>query len=88
MANPAWDNLSTVGCGLWILCILPSAISVTQCMVECQERDMMNMMEKFINCTGEHKNDYKQMMKKDDVDVERVTCIMYIGEFDLKFRHF
>ena len=61
---------------MWCVWILASSISVAQCKMECKERDKKDMMQNFINCTGEHKNEYKQMMKKDDVDVERVTCIL------------
>ena len=63
-----------MGCAFWVACILASVISVAQCMVECKEREKKDMMENFINCTGEHKNKYNQMMIKDDADVEKVTC--------------
>ena len=42
--------------------------------MECKEGEKKDMMEIFINCTGEHKNKYNQMMIKDLADVEKVTC--------------
>eukprot|EP00091_Calanus_sinicus_P002428 TRINITY_DN12467_c0_g1_i4.p1 TRINITY_DN12467_c0_g1~~TRINITY_DN12467_c0_g1_i4.p1 ORF type:complete len:320 (+),score=76.99 TRINITY_DN12467_c0_g1_i4:137-961(+) len=42
--------------------------------MECEERDREEMMKNFINCTGEHKNEYKQMMALENVDIEEVTC--------------
>ena len=63
-----------MGCCLWVVWILASAISVTESMMDCEERDKKAMMENFINCTGEHKNEYKQMITQDNVDVEKVTC--------------
>ena len=51
-----------MGFVVWVFCILTSAISVAQCMMECEERDKKDMIENFINCTGEHKNEYKLMI--------------------------
>lgn len=63
-----------MGCGMWIVWILAFGINFAQCMMECEERDKKDMMENFINCTGEHKNEYKQMIAQANVDVEKVTC--------------
>jgi hypothetical protein len=63
-----------MGCCLWVVWILASAISVAGGMMECEERDTKAMMKNFINCTGEHKNEYKQKIAQDNVDVEKVTC--------------
>ena len=63
-----------MGCAFWVTCIQASVISVAQCMVECKEREKKDMMANFINCTGEHKNKYKQKIANNNVDVEKVTC--------------
>ena len=59
---------------MWVVWILASAINVADSMMECEEMDKKAMMENFINCTGEHKNEYNQMKTQDNVDVEKVTC--------------
>jgi len=49
-------------------------VLLTQGRMECEQEEREDMVENFVNCTGEFKNEYNRVMKEGNVDVERVTC--------------
>ena len=58
--------------GLWLM--LGYLVLLTQGRMECEQEEREDMVENFVNCTGEFKNEYNRVMKEGNVDVERVTC--------------
>merc|ERR1711892_1057338 len=63
-----------MGRGWLAVCILFCVFFLTNSMMECEERDKKDMVQNFINCTGEHKNEYNRVMEQDNVEVENATC--------------
>ena len=63
-----------MGSGEGVLWVLILAFSATQCVLECEERERKDMINNFINCTGEQKNIYNHEMMQDNVDIDKVTC--------------
>jgi len=54
--------------------VLGYLVLLTMARRECEQEEREDMVENFVNCTGEFKNEYNIVMEEDNVDVERVTC--------------
>merc|ERR1719369_833097 len=65
-----------MGCAGWrVGWVLGHLLLLTQARIQdCEQSHKKDMVENFINCTGEHKNEYSRMMEEDNVDKEKVTC--------------